>query len=132
MELDARNAALCGARSSTSERYALSSSAFQRTSSYDAPAPSRRLLRCDPHCHRARPALRACPLFSTRRDRDRRLAILFFSAALLRHDEDALLAGFLVSFAVGIAILVSRALLGVVVHQSLGAVALSLAVAPGT
>ncbi len=52
-------------------------------------------------------------------------AILFFSAALLRHDEDALLAGFLVSFAVGIAILVSRALLGVVVHQSLGAVALS-------
>ena len=51
--------------------------------------------------------------------------ILFFSAALLRHDEDVLLAGFLVSFAVGIAIVVSRAVLGVVVHRSLGAIALS-------
>ena len=51
--------------------------------------------------------------------------ILFFSAALLRHDEDVLLAGFLVSFAVGIAIIVSRATVGVVVHRSLGVVALS-------
>ena len=51
--------------------------------------------------------------------------ILFFSAALLRHDEDVLLAGFLVAFSVGIGILVSRAVLGVIVHRSLGAVALS-------
>ena len=52
-------------------------------------------------------------------------AILFFSAALLRHDEDVLLAGFLVSFAVGIAIVVSRAVVVAVVHRSLGAIALS-------
>ncbi len=51
--------------------------------------------------------------------------VLFFSAALLRHDEDVILAGFLVAFAVGIAILVSRAILGIIVHRSLGAVALS-------
>lgn len=51
--------------------------------------------------------------------------VLFIAAALLRPDEDVLLAGFLVSFAVGIAILVSRAVVGVVVHRSIGAVALS-------
>jgi hypothetical protein len=51
--------------------------------------------------------------------------ILFVSAALLRLDEDVLLAAFLVGFAVGIAILVSRAVVGVVVNRSIGAVALS-------
>jgi hypothetical protein len=51
--------------------------------------------------------------------------MLFFSAALLRHDEDVLLAGFLVSFAVGIAIVVSRSVVVAVVHRSLGAIALS-------
>jgi hypothetical protein len=51
--------------------------------------------------------------------------VLFIAAALLRPDEDVLLAGFLVSFAVCIAILVSNAVVGVVVHRSIGAVALS-------
>lgn len=51
--------------------------------------------------------------------------VLFFAAALLRHDEDVLLAGFLVSFSVGIALLVSAAVLSVVVHRSIGAVALA-------
>lgn len=51
--------------------------------------------------------------------------VLFIAAALLRPDEDVLLAGFLVSFAVGIAILVSKAVVGVVVHRSVGGVALS-------
>jgi hypothetical protein len=51
--------------------------------------------------------------------------VLFVSAALFRPDEDVLLAAFLVGFAVGIAILVSRAVVGVVVNRSMGAVALS-------
>ena len=51
--------------------------------------------------------------------------ILFVAAALLRPDEDVLLAGFLISFSAGIAILISNAVLSVVVHRSLGAVALS-------
>ena len=50
--------------------------------------------------------------------------VLFFTAALLRPDEDALLAGFLVSFAVGIALLVSRVVVGIVIHRSIGALAL--------
>jgi hypothetical protein len=50
---------------------------------------------------------------------------LFIAAALLRLDEDVLLAAVLVSFSVGIGIFVSEGLLGVVVHRSLGAVALS-------
>ena len=51
--------------------------------------------------------------------------VLFIAAALLRRDEDVLLAGFLVTFAVGIGILVSRAVLTIVVHRSIGALALS-------
>jgi len=50
--------------------------------------------------------------------------VLFLTAALLRPDEDALLAGFLVSFAVGIALLVSRAVVGIVGTRSIGALAL--------
>jgi hypothetical protein len=51
--------------------------------------------------------------------------VLFVTAAFLRPDEDLLLAAFLVSFSVGIGLLVSNAVLGIVVHRSIGAVALS-------
>jgi uncharacterized RDD family membrane protein YckC len=52
-------------------------------------------------------------------------AVLFSAAAFLRHDEDVILAGFLVSFAVGIAILFSSAVVSIVTDRSVGAVALS-------
>jgi membrane protein implicated in regulation of membrane protease activity len=51
--------------------------------------------------------------------------VLFVAAAFLRRDEDVLLAAFLVSFSVGIALIVSDAILGMVVYRSIGAVALS-------
>jgi hypothetical protein len=51
--------------------------------------------------------------------------VLFVAAAFLRLDEDVLLAAFLVSFSVGIALFVSNSIVGIAVHRSLGAVALS-------
>jgi hypothetical protein len=51
--------------------------------------------------------------------------VLFVTAALLRPDEDVLLAAFLVSISLGLALLISNAVLGIVVHRSIGAVALS-------
>jgi hypothetical protein len=52
-------------------------------------------------------------------------AVLFIAAVFLRLDDDVVLAAFLVCFSVGIALIVSDAVLGVIVHHSLGAIALS-------